>query len=236
MRIVATSPNMVHVWEDLPDTNEMMWYQYLPVLFPENITGMPGLTGLTLEPRLYPFKSLIKAAYDSLYGWRTLNYLSADPKDYYIYLTAKIGYATPENPLNRPGWHIDAWGHPEDHNFVWSDVFPTRYIEDVLEDVPTDDSGALAVFERYGRKHEDTGTVLEVEPNQLYYFHSSCVHATPIIEKSGMRKFVKITFSPHKYNLEGNSHNYLIPYKWKMYSRADIRNDPVAGNGDFRHD
>lgn len=217
------------------DTQEQMNYLYFPVNLPESQTGVAFLDGaIRLEERLKPFLPFIQESWAFLL--KNVGFPYTDPKDYYCYLTAKIGWATTENPLNRPGWHVDAWGHPEDHNFVWIDKFPTRYIMEGIELQPTlmeTDEDALAVFETAGRVSEKVNALKYVDPNTLYYFHQTCIHATPVIENPGRRRFVKVSFSPHKYNLLGNTHNYLLDYDWKMYDRAEVRNDPVYADKDF---
>lgn len=210
-------------------TEEQMNYLYYPVAMRECDTGVDFWRGIRLEPRMEPALQFVYECWH----WAMRNLTLFDPKAYYCYLSMKIGFATTENPLNRPGWHIDAWGHPEDHNFVWADEFPTRYITGNLYDVPDDDAGALKAFEVAGRRAEDIDAVHEVQRGSINYFHQTCVHATPIISKPGMRKFLKVSLSPHRYNLSGNSKNSLLVYDWPMADRQVTRNDPVAGNGDF---
>jgi hypothetical protein len=43
-----------------------------------------------------------------------------------------------------------------------------------------------------------------------------------------MRTFVKVSFSYDKYDLVGNSHNYLLNYAWEMKERKDDRNIPQS--------
>lgn len=193
-----------------PVFKEMCFYQYLPV-------KLAGSDNVAIPERLEPFRAMVDEAM-----------VHANHDDH-IYLTVKRGWATTENPLNRPGWHVDAWGHPEDRNLVWCDRFPTRYIWGDIGNVPAEDEIALARFEAAGAEFPDH----YVEEEVLYEFGQAVVHATPIIDDPGLRTFVKLSISPHRYNLEGNSHNFLLDYDWPMYPRADVRNDPIAGNKDY---
>jgi hypothetical protein len=48
----------------------------------------------------------------------------------------------------------------------------------------------------------------------------------------GMRSFLKISLSHQKYNLVGNSHNYLFDYNWDLHDRDTLRNDPAYAGKD----
>lgn len=207
--------------------DEMMFYQYLPI-------KDAGNYAMVSEPRIERIALQIGSILAGRVG-----------RDEYVYLTVKHGWATTENPLNRPGWHVDAWGHPEDRNYVWCDRFPTRYIWGDLPEVQPDmpDEEALVWFEKYG-KFATTSEVPDglaqrerplpdyVMVGYLYEFGQNVVHATPVIPYPGMRSFVKVSVSPHKYNLLGNSRNE-INADWEMIDRSKVRNDPVAGNKDY---
>lgn len=49
----------------------------------------------------------------------------------------------------------------------------------------------------------------------------------------GMRSFFKISVSTHRYDLLGNSHNYLLDYSWPMLDRQTLRNQPSGGSRDY---
>lgn len=209
--------------------DEMMFYQYLPVALRECDTGVRFYEGIRLEPRLEGLRPLLERCW-----WLGSLFINSfNPEVYYCYLTAKVGWATPGNPLNRPGWHVDAWGIPEDISFVVSDAFPTRYIEGAVSGDMYTDRAALETFERAGRFNEDAGLVKYCKPNMLYVFGQDNVHATAEITEPGLRRFVKINLSPHKYNLGGNSKNHLLVYNWPMVPREVVRNHPEQNNGDF---
>ena len=61
----------------------------------------------------------------------------------------------------------------------------------------------------------------------------SVIHAAPEIPApGGERSFFKVSFSNSRYNLRGNSRNYLLDYDWPMYDRAAVRNDPAHAGQD----
>lgn len=71
-------------------------------------------------------------------------------------------------------------------------------------------------------------TVLRLDPY--------VIHDTPLIPApGGMRSFFKISVSTNRYDLVGNSHNYLFDYAWPMTDRAALRNQP-HGNRDYSED
>lgn len=208
------------------DWQEFMHYLYLPVKMPR--------TGFRFPERL---EFLRHAAGDALVNAAT------DPglRDPYVYITARRGYATPGNPLNRPGWHCDDFGG-EDLNYIWTDVFPTRVLrsEQPLE-LPEDDEESMrrmdyiASFTTIGARCPNTPPtwIEEVPLGHLVRLSPLVVHNTPEIpEEGGMRSFLKISVSNHRYNLAGNSHNYLFDYDWPMVDRIEMRNQP-ADNRDY---
>jgi hypothetical protein len=67
----------------------------------------------------------------------------------------------------------------------------------------------------------------------LMRLDSSVIHTAPEIPAPGdNRSFIKVSFSNERWNLSGNSHNYLFEYEWQLFDRAPIRNDPARANAD----
>ena len=191
---------------------EYMHYMYLPVVMPER-------PGLRIPERLSFASDLIQDAID-----REANRFT------YVYVTARRGYATPGNPLNRPGWHSDGFG-TEDVNYVWTDRYPTDF--------------AVQEFHGISNGHNESARqfALQVVPHlirnypdrELLRLDSSVIHAAPTIPTpGGERSFFKVSFSNSRYNLIGNSHNYLFDYDWRMFDRHALRNDPAHAEKDGR--
>ncbi|PRY29782.1 hypothetical protein CLV58_12544 [Spirosoma oryzae] len=190
---------------------EMMCYLYLPV-------KMIDSRLVDMEPRLEVLYPLLDAAIDDY----TANY--GEVYERYIYVTAKRLFVTPDNIGNRPGWHCDGWG-TDDINYIWTDTHPTVYNRSSFF-VRKNDVDALADLESQAMPSND----YTLPVNSLVRIDSLTPHRTPTINESGMRTFVKISISRHRYNLEGNSHNYLFDYDWTLHSRREVRN---MENGDF---
>ena len=198
-----------------PRWDEYMHYLYLPV-------AMPAIGGIRLPQRLLFLKELITEIMLAENWWD--GYYNAG----YVYVTARRGYATPGNPLNRPGWHTDGFG-TEDVNYIWTDRYPTRFALGAFKDISTDHVRSAEQFEEQAPGME----IITYEPGSLLRLDPFVVHCTPEIPApGGERSFLKISLSKQRYNLRGNSHNYGLPYAWKMWDRAEVRNDPAYAGGD----
>ncbi len=64
------------------------------------------------------------------------------------------------------------------------------------------------------------------DDNTLLRLDQFVIHKASDTPYKGVRTFVKISFSKDKYDLEGNSHNYLLNYNWTMRPRQNYRNIP----------
>jgi hypothetical protein len=191
-----------------------MHYLYLPVV-------MPGHRGVRLPERLQflrPIVDLVCAQED----------IAVSLPDYYVYVTARRGWASPDNPLNRPGWHSDGFG-TNDVNYIWADRFPTRFAIQEFVDISDNHVDSLRQFE----EQSDEDSVVVYPDCSLLRLDPEVIHATPVVPPpGGERSFFKISVSSERYNLAGNSHNYLFDYEWRMWSRSEIRNDPNYAGGD----
>jgi hypothetical protein len=206
----------VFVWKFLLDLPEVMYYLYLPVCMePNGPIKLPPNIAL-----LQPMVELAEAHIYVHYNKRRYNY---------IYVSARKGYATPDNPLNRPGWHCDGFG-TDDLNFVWWTGPGTRFAHQAFEGIVSDHNRSMQQFDEQVKQ----SSIVTYGEKMLFMIDPTVVHATPIIPPPGcMRQYVKISFSDHQYNLENNSHNHLFTYKWGMHSRDSIRNDPHRAQLDY---
>lgn len=213
-------PTLIDTFE-LP-FEEYMHYMYLPIRMPDAQHDFD----VRVPRRLHFAMNLIVRALleEQAHSW--------DHRWPYVYLTARRGFATPGNPLNRPGWHSDGFGTP-DINYVWTDRFPTLFAEGTFADVSDDHVKSIAQFEEaiYG-----AGTDVHLRTygdNILMRLDSSVIHSAPEIPApGGERSFLKVSFSNERYNLVGNSHNYLFDYDWEMFDRKAVRNDPARAGKD----
>lgn len=215
---------------DLPDWQEFMHYLYLPVRIPRSDRGGRGRADFGIPDRL----SFLWGSIGSVLGDAR-----AHLQDPYIYVTARRGFATPGNPLNRPGWHCDDFGGT-DLNYIWCDEFPTRVLraDPGSIDMPADDMESMKVMDDLAEMvtwpNTDDIWIEPVRTRTMYRLTPHVIHDTPIIPApGGMRSFFKISVSNHRYDLIGNSHNYLLDYDWPMVSRDVLRNQPNGGNKDY---
>lgn len=197
---------------DLP---EVMYYLYLPI-------RMEDCRDIRMPQNLHSCRALVDACVAHVEDELNLRYD-------YVYISARKGWATPDNPLNRPGWHCDGFG-TDDLNFVWWVGPGTRFAHQPFEGIVSDHNRSLKQFD----EQVDAARVHSYPERGLYAIDPSVVHSTPIVEAPGcMRQYVKVSVSNYRYNLENNSHNYLFNYHWPLHSREVLRNDPHKAQLDY---
>jgi len=195
------------------DVDEMMFYMYLPI-------KLAGDTDFIVPSRLALFEPLVWAAVDALGG---NDFVQSN----YVYITAKHVYVTPEYRGNRKGWHCDGF-MTDDFNFIWMDRCPTEFaiqpMSMLQDDLKSMDQMESTITSKNVRTYP---------PNELLMLDQYNIHRVSEADiYTGMRTFVKLSFSQNRYNLKGNSHNYLLDYKWPMHDRQKLRNVTDL-NGDY---
>ena len=210
----GAEPKFLGMFDDI-EPEEMMAYLYLPI-------SLAGSTDIVVTQRLGLYEPLIGQV------------IQDDPeaaRDKIIYLTAKTLHVTKENPGNRPGWHVDGWGSDGDVNYIWCDRGPTEFAVGTFGPIPDDDASSMLEMERqiYQRRGHEIA-IAEYPVKGLLRLDESVVHRVSPSIPSGMRTFVKISVSEHRYNLIGNSRNWDLDYDWEMHDRAELRN---TDNSDF---
>lgn len=184
---------------------EMMNWLYLPI-------STPG-TGLCLPDTLWQFYPIIDEV------WK------AEPRrcdTEYVYITAKTLFVCGGNIGNRPGWHADGFG-TDDLNFIWYDAAPTEFIEDSFE-LPENCADSMAIMTERAAQRE----IVTFPCKHLLRLTPAVIHRPPEDFSPGMRTFVKVSISPDRYNLLGNSINHKLPEKWPLVERQVERNHPAA--------
>lgn len=193
------------------DCKEMLFYQYLPI-------KMPNETQVKFEERLNCFSALVGAICCDYIGEFGLdNYVNS-----YVYLTAKHLYQMPNCSFNRTGWHSDGF-LTDDINYIWCDKYPTIFNKTDF-DLPLNDLLSMEEMEKQAMPFND----VTYKENQLLRLNQFNIHKVAPIEKGGMRTFLKVSISKDKYDLIGNSHNYLLDYNWQMKQRNEVRNIPQS--------
>lgn len=206
---------------------EVMYYLYLPVFMDDAPEGKHGyVSGIRLPPNVECCRDLIKFC------------MTTQSRRYkYAYISARKGWATPDSPLNRPGWHCDGFG-TDDLNFLWWRGPGTRFATGDFGEISPDHTRSMEQFERRIKGSELRGydliKVVDDNPQTfLYGVDPYVVHATPLLTKGCMRQYVKISLSDHRYDLYNNSHNYLFDYDWPMHDREEVRNDTSKAQRDY---
>lgn len=193
------------------ECKEMMFYQYLPI-------KMPNETHPIYEQRLKCFDKLIGVICCDFIGEFGLdNYVGS-----YVYFTAKHLYQMPNCSFNRMGWHSDGF-LTDDINYIWCDKYPTIFNKTDFN-LPLNDLLSMEEMEKQAMPFNN----VTYKENQLLRLNQFNIHKVAPIEKGGMRTFLKVSISKDKYDLIGNSHNYLLDYNWKMKQRNEVRNIPQS--------
>lgn len=186
---------------------EMMFYQYLPI-------KLCGQFFFALEARILCFYPLLLKAVNDFIDSKTW----AEYRQFYIYLTAKHTFVSGKNSDNRPGWHSDGF-MTEDINYIWSDKDATVFNKSNFDLTPDD---KISLYEMDCQAFTQNNFIYPVK--SLLRLDQFIIHRAPENCKPGYRTFFKLTFSKDKYNLIGNSHNYLLGYNWDMIERSEQRN------------
>lgn len=205
------APGQHGIW-DL-DFQEYMHYMYLPIMIPESeVIEIPDNLSFAQEMIV----RVIEHEWSRGGGRKVHSH---------IYVTARRGYATPGNPLNRPGWHSDGFG-TDDINYVWTDRFPTLFAIGDFGNISADHAESS---EQFTHRAENWPMTLQTyKDRELLRLDPSVIHtAPPIPAPGGERSFFKISFSNSRYNLKGNAHNHKLNYDWPMFDRQVARNDPA---------
>lgn len=199
---------------------EYMHYMYLPIHIPED----GGENQFMIPPSLHFAAGMIMHAVHEEWGVR-------GNRTSHVYVTARRGFATPGNPLNRPGWHSDGFG-TDDVNYVWTDRFPTLFAIGDFGEISSDHVESSRQFETTAG-NDALVSIRTYADKELLRLDPSVIHtAPPIPAPGGERSFFKISFSNERYNLKGNAHNHLLDYEWPMYDRQTVRNDPHRAQDD----
>lgn len=187
---------------------EMMFYQYMPI-------KMKDLLMFKTEPRhefLRPMLNRISSDFRTTFGVN--KYVES-----YVYLTVKYMYQIGGCSFNRSGWHSDGF-MTDDINYIWYDSAPTIFNTSKFN-LTQDDILSMKEMDEQALPENDV-VFPEKHLLRLDQFNIHRVNT----DHSGMRLFVKVSFSKEKYDLEGNSHNYLMDYDWQMRPRSIERNVP----------
>jgi hypothetical protein len=194
---------------DLSPT-EMMFWLYCPI-------KLPGMQSVSVPDNLANYRPIWeRARLDCGDRWG----------ESYAYITAKTLWVTPENPGNRPGWHSDGF-LTDDLNYIWSDTNPTifwepdqryRFSADHL--VSLSQMGALA--------ESDVSSHVTYPIKHMLRLDQAVLHKVNTGIKAGLRTFVKISVSRHRYALRGNSINHELASGWTYANRHEERNCPIG--------
>ena len=212
------------MYSQLPDVIEknivipqgpMMFYQYLPIKLPCPDSFSP-LGNIRVPQALVEFAEIIGSCIDDFrakFGQSEYNHS-------YIYITAKRMYQAGNCSYNRHGWHCDGF-MTNDINYIWCDSSPTIFNNGKFN-LTQDD--AISIKEM--QQQADSKFNKSFPVNTILRLNQYVVHKVSDVQISGIRTFVKISFSRDFYDLIGNSINYELGYKHPNRKRNIERNVP----------
>ena len=196
---------------------------------------MPG-QGLRLPSGLAQFGEAIDLA-----RWAEERQVHRDRWDQtYCYITVDQKPVAPGVSQRRAGAHsdayvVDAGGHqldvtvenasrfpvgtPIERTYLAYDCLPTVCWEGPFQ-IKCDPADCDSVQAGFDQQKEGMGSI-QFPPFTVVMLTPYDVHeAAPNLTDSPIeRTFVKIAFSTHRYNREGNTHNPLFDYDWEMVPR-----------------
>lgn len=144
-------------------------------------------------------------------------------EDRYVYLTVRNTFISPGSSGSRPGWHSDGF-LTDDINYIWSDCLPTEF---ALQNFDIDENCLQSLQQFEEQVHPEN--IATYPAKMLLQLNSGVIHRPAINDSyEGLRQFVKVSVSKHRYNLAGNSHNYLLDYNWPMVERSTERNHQTS--------
>lgn len=142
----------------------------------------------------------------------------------YVYITAKTLWVNAENLGNRPGWHSDGF-MTDDLNYIWADANPTVFWVRNRRISFTADHNLALIEMAHCEADPDNHVTYPLK--HLLRLDQTVMHKVATNITAGMRTFVKISVSQHKYTLKGNSINHRLAPDWQYGERTAERNDPA---------
>lgn len=199
---------------DLP-TDEMMFWLYCPV-------SVPGDSNNYIPVNLIQYSDILGIVEEDL-GEDVY-------KSKYIYLTVKTTHINKGEYPNRPGWHSDGF-MTNDINYVWVSGIPTEYVsfDGRLVSFPTDHEQSMLNMEGVC----PFGDTCKYPSGLLLKLDESVLHRPTEADNSGMRTFIKVSVSDHKYEHIGNSVNHMLTDVINPFKVRNVtRNCPVGDHNE----
>lgn len=202
---------------DLSPT-EMMFWLYCPIKVPGRQIVVPANLRL-----FYPI--IREVVSDQMGDEQAAHRFQSS----YVYITAKTLFVTADNPGNRPGWHSDGF-MTRDLNYIWSDCNGTLFWEPSrLVSFTQDDRQSLSEMDEAANDWSQVGYLRTYPDKHLLRLDQTVIHRVADVLTPRVRTFVKVSISPDRYNLIGNSINHDLDLGCEYVGRAEERNQPAPG-------
>jgi hypothetical protein len=169
--------------------SEMFFYQYLPI---------------KLSGEIHPIYENRLNIFDLIIGRVCCDFIGEFGLDKYkessVYLTAKHLFQKPNCEFNRPGFHSDGF-LSDDINYIWCNNNPTTFNTSDF-DLSNDHDISLSEMDSQAIPSNN----IRYEAGELLRLNQFNIHKVSEVKEPCMRAFLKLSFSPDKYNLIGNWH------------------------------
>lgn len=164
--------------------------------------------------------------------------------DHYVYITIDQKTVLAGKTGRRAGAHSDAYIERSNeqvdvtlenadiiareigevsHTYIVTDCLPTEFFDVPFPIEQTECNQVLKTFDEIA----DRSTPILYPAYTLLRLDPYVVHRCAVCHKDTPRTFVKISFSRKRYNRQGNTHNNLFDYAWKLEPRyKETRNHP----------
>ncbi len=205
----------VNLGEFLIESQEVMYYLYLPIRRPGSTLCIPDDRLTFIGPLLQ------RIAEDEPERFR----------NEYLYATIKKMYVGGGVTANRPGWHCDGF-LSDDLNYVWYDCVPTVFTSHDEFRITPNHTDSLVEFDNQAETYDDRWVIYP--DKHLLKLDDRVIHKVNTdVPEQVMRTFVKLTLSKNRFNLKDNSRNPMLPDYGKYYERSAVRNDPHQAQRDY---
>lgn len=141
--------------------------------------------------------------------------------DYNTYITVDCKDVQPGEQQRHGGLHVDGFQGERieektkiTRNYVVTTnggtrFYPQRFI--------VADPAKFNVFQGFDLQAE---SFIIAQEGVVHFMDAYCVHESGIVDRAGMRTFLRVTYDLKKFDRLGNTHNSMLDYDWDMVARS----------------
>lgn len=141
-------------------------------------------------------------------------------RDYHTYITVDCKDVEPGEQQRHGGLHVDGFQGTRitektkiTRNYVVTTNGGTRFYPQKFIVADPDVFNVFQGFDLQAREF------IIAEENVVHFMDAYCVHESGIVDRAGMRTFLRVTYDLKRFDREGNTHNAMLDYDWDMVAR-----------------